>query len=97
MNGKQRSYLKKLAHDLQPLFQIGKNGITENFIEQMNQALEARELVKCKVLNNSLLEAKETANELARATNAEFVQAIGNKFTLYRESQDNKKIVLPRG
>lgn len=97
MNGKQRSYLKKLAHDLQPLFQIGKNGVTENFIEQMNQALEARELVKCKVLNNSLLDAKETANELARATNAEFVQAIGNKFTLYRESQDNKKIVLPRG
>lgn len=97
MNGKQRSYLKKLAHDLQPLFQIGKNGLTENFIEQMNQALEARELVKCKVLNNSMLDAKETANELARATNAEFVQAIGNKFTLYRESQDNKKIVLPRG
>lgn len=97
MNGKQRSYLKKLAHDLQPLFQIGKNGLTENFIEQMNQALEARELVKCKVLNNSMLDAKETANELARATNAEFVQAIGNKFTLYRESQDNKKIVLPKG
>jgi RNA-binding protein len=97
MNGKQRTYLKKLAHDLQPLFQIGKNGITENFIEQMNQALEARELVKCKVLNNSLLDAKETANELARVTNAEFVQAIGNKFTLYRESKDNKKIVLPRG
>lgn len=97
MNGKQRSYLKKLAHDLQPLFQIGKNGLTENFIEQMNQALEARELVKCKVLNNSMLDAKETANELARATNAEFVQAIGNKFTLYRESVDNKKIVLPRG
>jgi len=97
MNGKQRSYLKKLAHDLQPLFQIGKNGLTENFIEQMNQALEARELVKCKVLNNSMLDAKETANELARATNAEFVQAIGNKFTLYRESEDNKKIVLPRG
>ncbi len=96
MNGKQRSYLKKLAHDLQPLFQIGKNGITENFIEQVNQALEARELVKFKVLNNSLLEAKETANELARATNAEFVQAIGNKFILYKESQDNKKIVLPR-
>ena len=48
MNGKQRSYLKKLAHDLQPLFQIGKNGLTENFIEQMNQALEARELVKCR-------------------------------------------------
>jgi RNA-binding protein len=96
MNGKQRTYLKKLAHDLQPLFQIGKNGITENFIEQINQALDARELIKCKVLNNSLLDAKETANELARVTNAEFVQAIGNKFTLYRESKDNKKIVLPR-
>ncbi|BES64829.1 ribosome assembly RNA-binding protein YhbY [Gottschalkiaceae bacterium SANA] len=96
MNGKQRTYLKKLAHDMQPLFQIGKNGITENFIEQINQALDARELIKCKVLNNSLLDAKETANELARVTNAEFVQAIGNKFTLYRESKDNKKIVLPR-
>ena len=96
MNGKQRTYLKKLAHDLQPVLQIGKNGVTENLIEQMNQALDARELVKCKVLSNSLLNAKETANELARVTKAEFVQAIGNKFTLYKESQDNKKIVLPR-
>ena len=96
MNGKQRTYLKKLAHDLQPVLQIGKNGVTENLIEQMNQALDARELVKCKVLSNSLLNAKETANELARVTKAEFVQAIGNKFTLYKESRDNKKIVLPR-
>ncbi len=95
LTGKQRSYLKGLANKLDPIFQIGKNGITENFIKQVDDALEKREIIKIKVLNNSLLDAKEVANEIAKKTNAEFVQSIGNKFVLYRESKKNKKIILP--
>lgn len=95
ITGKQRSYLKSLAHKLEPIFQVGKNGITENFIKQVDEALEKRELIKIKVLNNSLLDAKEVANMLAEKTNAEFVQSIGNKFVLYRESKKHEKIILP--
>ena len=95
LTGKQRSYLKGLANTMDPIFQVGKSGITDNFIKQVDQALEARELIKIKVLNNSLLESKEVALELAEKTKAEFVQSIGNKFVLYRESEENKKIQLP--
>ncbi len=95
LTGKQRSYLKGIANNLNPIFQIGKNGITDNFIKQIDEALEAREIVKIKVLNNSFLDAKDVASELAEKTNAEFVQSIGNKFVLYRESRENKKILLP--
>jgi RNA-binding protein len=95
ITGKQRSYLKGLANSLDPIFQVGKNGITENFIKQVDEALEKREIIKIKVLNNSMLDAKEVASMLAEKTNAEFVQSIGNKFVLYRESKKNKKIILP--
>ncbi len=95
ITGKQRSYLKSIANGIEPIFQLGKNGITENFIRQMEEALEAREIVKVNVLNNSLLEPKEVANDLAQKVDAEFVQSIGNKFVLYRESKENKKIQLP--
>ena len=96
LTGKQRSYLKSLAHKMDPIFQVGKNGITENFITQVDEALEARELIKINVLNNSLLEAKEVAIELVEELDAEFVQSIGNKLVIYRESEENKKISLPR-
>ena len=95
LTGKQRSYLKAIANNIDPIFQVGKNGITDNFIKQVEEALEAREIIKIKVLNNSLLDAKDVAIELAEKTNAEFVQSIGNKFILYRESKENKKIILP--
>ena len=76
-------------------FKWEKNGITENFIRQVEDALEARELVKIKVLNNSLLDATEVASQIAEEIDAEFVQSIGNKFVLYKESRENKKIELP--
>jgi len=95
LTGKQRSFLKSIANTMDPIFQIGKNGITDNFIKQVDDALEKREIIKIKVLNNSLLDAKEVASILAEKTNAEFVQSIGNKFVLYRESKKNKKIILP--
>lgn len=95
LTGKQRSYLKGIANSMEPIFQVGKNGITENFIKQIDDALEKRELIKVKVLNNSLLDATSVASEIAEKTNSELVQSIGNKFVLYRESKKNKKIILP--
>lgn len=88
LTGKQRSYLKSLANPIDPIMQIGKGGVTENVLKQIDDALEARELIKIKILNNSMLEAKETANEIAESVRAEYVQSIGNKFVLYRESKD---------
>lgn len=93
---KQRKYLKSLAHNIEPVLQIGKSGITENVLVQIREALEARELVKIKILNNAGLEANDVANEISEKLRAEFVQSIGNKFTIYKESEDKKKIELPR-
>ncbi len=95
LTGKQRSYLKAMANNIDPIFQLGKNGLTDNFIKQVEEALEAREIIKVKVLNNSPLDVEEVANDLAQRTGAEFVQSIGGKFVLYRESKKNKKISLP--
>lgn len=94
LTGKQRSYLKKLAHDLEPTVYIGKSGLTENIKKELEIGFESRELVKVKIQEGCELKAKEVANELAYELGAEFVQAIGRKFTLYRESKDNKKIEL---
>lgn len=95
LTGKQRSYLKSLANGIETLMQIGKGGVTENVLKQIDDALEARELIKIKLLNNSQLEAKETANEIAESVRAEFVQSIGNKFVLYREAKE-AQIVIPK-
>lgn len=95
LTGKQRSYLKSLANRLEPIFQIGKGGISENFIKQIDDALEKRELIKIKILPNSDIAPNEAANELSKKLNAEFVQSIGSKFIIYRESKNNKKIELP--
>lgn len=96
ITGKQRSYLKKLAHDLEPVVYIGKNDLTENVIKEIDTLLEVRELVKVKIQEGSLLEPKETANELSDILGAEYVQAIGRRFILYRRSKENPQIVLPR-
>lgn len=95
LTGKQRSYLRSLANGLDTIMQIGKGGVSETVLKQIDDALEARELIKIKLLNNSLLEAKQTANEIAESVRAEYVQSIGNKFVLYRESED-KLINMPR-
>ncbi|MBS3994739.1 MAG: ribosome assembly RNA-binding protein YhbY [Alkaliphilus sp.] len=96
LTGKQRSYLKGLSNTMKSITQLGKGGITDNFVLQLNDALEARELVKVNILENSLLDAKTTARELAQTTNSEFVQAIGNKFVLYRKAKENPKIQIPK-
>ncbi len=96
ISGKQRNYLKKLAHELEPTVYIGKSGLTENIKKEMINGFESRELIKVKIQEGCPLNPKETANQLADELKAEFVQAIGRKFVLYRESKDHKKIELPR-
>ncbi|MBQ9179931.1 MAG: ribosome assembly RNA-binding protein YhbY [Firmicutes bacterium] len=95
ITGKQRSYLRKLGQQLDPMVFIGKAGLTENIKKELENNFEARELVKVKLQEGADLDAKTVANELAEELGAEFVQAIGRKFVLYRESKENKQIELP--
>lgn len=95
LNSKQRAYLRKLSNNIPALFQIGKLGINDNFITQINDALEARELIKISVLENSSISAKEAAQQISDLTKSEVVQVIGNKFVLYKQSKQNPTIVLP--
>ena len=90
LTSKQRAQLRGMANELQPIVHIGKDGIGENLIKQANDALEARELIKCKVLENSMMTAREACDELSKATRSEQVQVIGTKFVLYRQS--HKKV-----
>lgn len=94
ITGKQRAYLRSLANKVPALYQVGKDGINENMIELINNALEARELIKVHVLDNAFMSAREVSDQLADATNSNVVQVIGNKFVLYKESKENKKIEL---
>ena len=94
LTSKQRAYLRGLAQNLDTIFQVGKGGVTENMCEQIGNALEARELIKLRVLDNSEYTAKEAANEIAENVGADVVQVIGTRFVLYRESVDHKKIDL---
>lgn len=93
---KQRSYLRSLSNDLVPIFQVGKGGIEENFLKQVDQALEARELIKIKTLNNSGITAREASNIICEELGCEGIQAIGSKLVLYRPSKKNPKIELPK-
>ena len=86
LTSKQRAQLRSMANDLDTIVHIGKDGIGPNLTRQAEDALEARELIKGKVLENSPLSPREGAEELARATRSEVVQVIGAKFVLYRET-----------
>lgn len=94
LNSRQRAQLKGLANGIDPIFQIGKAGIGEQLFKQVNEALEARELVKITVLETSPTKAREAAGIVAEATDSDVVQVIGFKFILYKQSKENKKIVL---
>lgn len=95
LNGKKRSYLRSLANTTKPTTQIGKEGITEDFLTQLNDQLRARELVKVTILETAGLDAKEAANEVCEAIRAEYVQSIGNRFTVYKKNVDEPKILFP--
>ncbi len=94
LNSKQRAYLKSIAVHTDTIFQIGKGGINENMIEQISNALEARELIKLRVLDNSGYTSREAADEIAKEVDADVVQVVGTRFVLYRESKKHKKIEL---
>ena len=98
ITSKQRSYLKSLAHELNPTVYIGKAGLTDNILKEMETGFDTRELVKVKIQEGCDAEPKELANEVAEKLHAEFVQAIGRRFTLYRQAKnkENRKIELPR-
>ena len=87
INSRQRAQLRGLANGIDTILHVGKDGVTENVVRQCSDALEARELIKGKVLENSLLTAREVCDELCAACRAEPVQVIGSKFVLYRESR----------
>ena len=95
MNSKQRAYLRGLANNIDAIFQVGKGGISDVLLEQLNNAIEARELIKITVLETAPGSAKELAEEIANGTNSVVVQTVGNKITLFRQKKKNSKIELP--
>ncbi len=95
LTGKQKRYLRGLGSTINPVIQIGKAGIVPGVIKQTDDALEAHELVKARVLNNCLQDTKEVAGILSRETGAALVQVIGHTFLMYRPSSENPRIELP--
>lgn len=98
ITSKQRAFLRKQANGLEPIFQIGKSGITDEVITQLALALETRELIKVHVLESALLETRQALDEVADRLKAEPVQAIGSKFVVYKRAnkEKNRKIELPK-
>ena len=91
LTSKQRAQLRGLANDIDTIVHLGKAGIGDNLFMQAVDALEARELIKCRVLESAMLTAREACQELAKRTRSEGVQVIGTKFVLYRESHGREK------
>lgn len=98
ITSKQRAYLRGLANGIDPIFQIGKSGITDELLTQLSNALEARELIKVHVLETAMLDIKEACNMVSEKLLAEPVQAIGSKFVIYRPCRkpQERKIELPK-
>ena len=95
MTSKQRAFLKGLAMNIEPVFQIGKSGLTPEVTEAVSEAFNTRELIKLAVLKNCMEDPREMASVLAERTKSQVVQVIGKKIVLYKESKDHKKINLP--
>ena len=96
MTGKQRAYLRSLANSLQSKYQFGKNDLNDNFVKQIDEALEANELIKITVLETAPLSPRELSDKLCGLTGADGIQVIGSKVVLYRESKNDKRIVIPK-
>lgn len=94
LNSRQRAQLRGMANTMETIFQVGKGGINDQLIKQVSEALEARELIKLRVLETSPVTSREAAEEIATAAGADVVQVIGYRFVLYKESKENKRIVL---
>ncbi len=96
LTGKQKRFLRSKGHHLDPIFQVGKGGVNDNMVKQISDALEARELLKVSVLQNSEDDRDTVAQELSKGAKAELVQIIGNTIVLYKESKENKQLELPK-
>ncbi len=96
MTSKQRSYLKGLAMNIDPIFQIGKSSVTPENVEAISEVFNTHELIKVAVLKNCIDDPKEIANAVAERTRSQVVQVIGKKFVLYKPFKENPKIILPR-
>lgn len=96
LTSKQRAYLRSLANSIDTIIYIGKGGMSEQILKQSDDALEAREIIKGKCLENCELTPKEASALIAEKTNAEVVQVIGSKFVLYRPKKKDPVIVLPK-
>jgi RNA-binding protein len=96
MTSKQRAYLKGLAMTMEPILQIGKSSVTPELVMAVDEALEARELIKLHMLKNCFEDCNAVAQTLAEGTRSQVVQVIGKKIVLYRESKTKKKIELPK-
>ena len=94
MTSKQRAYLRSMANTYDTIYQIGKGGISDMMVTQLDATLEARELIKLSCLETSPVKSREAADKIAEAVGCDVVQVIGSKFVLYKESKENKKIVL---
>ncbi len=96
LTSKQRAQLRKMANGLDSIFQVGKGGLCENQIKQINETLEKRELIKLSVLDTAFTTAKDMCAEVCEQTGAEGVQIVGNKFVIYKQSKENKRIILEK-
>ncbi len=94
LNSRQRAQLRGMANDMETIFQVGKSGISDNTIKQVVDALEARELIKLRILETCPTSVRETADKIAEQVGADVVQVIGTRFILYKESKNNKTIKL---
>lgn len=95
MTTKQRAYLKGLAAGLEPIFQVGKSGLTPEVTKAVREAFNTRELIKLSVLKNCMEDPRQIAEFIADRTGSAVVQVIGRKIVLYKESREHKKIELP--
>ena len=94
LTSKQRARLRSMANDMDTIMQVGKDGVNENMIKTVSDALEARELIKMRALENSGMTSREAAEELAEAVGADVVSVVGTRFVLYRRSEKNPRIEL---
>lgn len=94
LNSRQRAQLRAMANGIETILQIGKSGISEQTVKQIDGALSAREIIKIRTLETSPVASRQAADEIAEKTGADVVQVIGSRIVLYRENKDNKQIVL---
>ena len=94
MTSKQRAYLRGFANKIEPIFQVGKGGVTDVLAEQLSDALEARELIKITVLKNAPDYARDIADEIAEKANSDVIQVIGNKIVLFRQRKEKSRFEI---